>query len=173
MAGTPTNPEPGDFVFDGQEVAPFFRDVPPGGTVGLVSEHEGFDDVVREVVSEQTKSGTDAGIVDAEVTRLQELNDLIVRLDRFIAPVAWFLNKLQNTRAVLDDERQRIVYNVAQAVDRRLKQKPELAARYEKTRAYRSALALKGLLTRRRNTSKKDAPKEAKKDAPKEIKKDT
>jgi hypothetical protein len=33
-------------------------------------------------------------------------------------------------------------------------------------------LALKGLLTRRRNTSKKDAPKEAKKDAPKEIKKD-
>jgi hypothetical protein len=172
MAGTPTNPEPGDFVFDGRELAPHFRDVPPGGAVGLLTEHEGFDDVTREIVSEQPKSGAAAGVVDADVARLQQINALIAQIDQFIAPILWFLAKLQGTRAVLDDERNRIIYNVAQAVDRRLKQRPELAARYEKARAYRSALALKGLLTRRRNATQKPsekAPEKAPQKAPQQA----
>lgn len=173
MPGAPTNPEPGDTKFDGTEFAPHLRDVAPGDTRGLIAEHEGLDDVTRELISEQPKSGTAAGIVDADVARLQEINALIARIDQFISPVMWFLNKLQSTRLVLDDERNRIIYSIAESVDRRLKQRPELAARYEKTRAYRSALALKGLLTRRRNAAPQKPPqKDPQKPPQKDLQKD-
>lgn len=169
MAGEPKNPEPGDLAIDGGEFASKLRDVAPGDTRGLVAEHEGLDDVTREIVSEQLKSGSDAGIVDADVVRLQQINALIVRIDQFLGPVLWFLNKLRSTRLLLDDERNRLIYSIAETIDRRLKQRPELAARYEKTRAYRSALAVKGLLTRRRNATEKPAPKPPKKEPLKEA----
>jgi hypothetical protein len=173
MPGAPTNPEPGDVQFDGSEFAPHLRDVAPGDTRGLIAAHEGIDEAMRECISEQPKSGAAAGIVDADVARLQEINAIIARIDQFIAPVMWFLNKLQSTRLVLDDERNRLIYSIAESVDRRLKQRPELAARYEKTRAYRSAVALKGLLTRRRNAApQKTPPKDPPKGPQKEPQKD-
>src|SRR6185436_13721214 len=66
---------------------------------------------------------------------------------------------LEESRAKYDDQRQRIVYATAEAVDRRAKHAADggtLLARYQKTREYRSAIALKGYKTRRRN-----APPEA------------
>jgi hypothetical protein len=55
---------------------------------------------------------------------------------------------LTETRYVLDDKRQRIILDAAQAVDRRAKKSDDLFARYQKTREYRSAIAKKGLKTR-------------------------
>jgi hypothetical protein len=52
---------------------------------------------------------------------------------------------------VLDDKRQRIVLDAAQAVDRRAKKNDDLYARYEKTREYRSVIAKKGLKTKAKN----------------------
>ena len=62
-----------------------------------------------------------------------------------------FLEVMQETRAVLEDKRQRIIYNVASSVDRREKETPGLQAKYEKTRAYRSAIAKKAVKTRLKN----------------------
>jgi hypothetical protein len=59
---------------------------------------------------------------------------------------------LGETRALLEDKRQRKIFNVAVSVERREKEDPELLAKYEKTRAYRSAIAYKAAKTRKKNT---------------------
>ncbi len=57
---------------------------------------------------------------------------------------------LEETRAKEDDQRQRQVGAFAEAVDRRVKANGDttLLAKYEKTRSYRSAVAMKGVKTR-------------------------
>ena len=47
--------------------------------------------------------------------------------------------------------------DAAQSVDRREKNMPELAAKYEKTREYRSSVAKKGLKTKQKNAEQKAA----------------
>ena len=54
---------------------------------------------------------------------------------------------------MLDDKRQRIVLDAAQAVDRRAKKNDVLLARYQMTREYRSAVAKKALKTREKNAA--------------------
>ena len=56
-----------------------------------------------------------------------------------------------------DDKRQRIVMDAAQSVDRRSGKQPELNAKYQKTREYRSAIAKKGLKTKKENAEQQAA----------------
>jgi hypothetical protein len=65
---------------------------------------------------------------------------------------------LTETRYLLDDKRQHIVLDAAQAVDRRAKSNPDLVAKYEKTRAYRSAVAKKAVKTKEKNAAGEQAP---------------
>ena len=62
---------------------------------------------------------------------------------------------LEETRAMLEDQRQRAAHGFARSVEDRATTRDDgelLLARYQKTRVYRSAIALKGIRTRRRNT---------------------
>ncbi len=63
-----------------------------------------------------------------------------------------------------DDQRQRIVHALAVGVERRAKTRSDggtLLAKYQKTREYRSATALNGVKTRRRNQQAEAAEAEA------------
>jgi hypothetical protein len=52
---------------------------------------------------------------------------------------------------VLDDQRQKLIFNIAQSVDRRGKATPSLLGTYALTREYRSAAAKKAVKTRQKN----------------------
>jgi hypothetical protein len=79
----------------------------------------------------------------------------IAKIDALLPAARKLVELLEETRAVLDDRRQRQMSAIATAAEGRAKvlRKPELLAKYEKTRAYRSAGAMKGVRTRRRNES--------------------
>lgn len=144
----PTNPVLGDFHIDGSEFAAYAEDVPDEVRRRFVCTHEGFEAACNEVVACQAECGKAAGISDSEATDLLECNERISRIDALLPVYEKAVEKLVETRAKLDDQRERILLNAAAAVDRRGIHNPMLLAKYEKTRAYRSAPAQKALKTK-------------------------
>ncbi len=154
----PKNPVVGQFVFDGAEFTDYAIDLPPGACKGLLTTREGFDEVCQEIAAHQATWGAKAGIAEQEVADLTTTSERIARIDAFLPAVAKFLEVLTETRYLLDDKRQRIVMDAAQSVDRRSSKQPELNAKYQKTREYRSAIAKKGLKTKEKNAQQQGAP---------------
>jgi hypothetical protein len=147
----PKNPNVGDCVFDGSEFAPYLVDVPPGGLQGMRTAQDGCDEVCKEILANHAEWGTKAGITAEDAADLEDINAKLARLDQFVQPVRKFLELIVETRYVLDDRKQKLIYTIAQAVERRGKEKPELLAKYQHTRAYRSAIAKKAVKTRHKN----------------------
>ena len=151
MAGDSKNPVVGSFVFDGAEFAEYAVDLPPGGCQGMLPTREGFLDVSQEILTQHAEWGAKAGIADQDKADLATANERIARIDVFLPALLKAVEVLTETRYLLDDQRQRIALDAAQAVDRRIGRQPELLARYEKTRQYRSAIAKKALKTKVKN----------------------
>lgn len=150
MAGTPTNPEMGDRVFDGSEFV-YLQDILPRELLGLRTAQEGFNAVLAEILTNQAEWGGKAGLTPDDYADLVTTSERIARLTTFLGPIAKFAEMIEETRYLLEDKRQRIVLNLASSVDRRGRDVPELLARYEKTREYRSAAAKKAVKTRQKN----------------------
>jgi hypothetical protein len=157
MASDPENPKVGDLVFNG-EFRGYIADLKPKDLQGLRTAQQGFEHVIEEILSNQAEWGEAAGVTARDFSQLEELNVRIARIDVFVRPAQKFVEMLIETRYQLEDRRQRLAFNVAQSVDRRGVREPHLLAKYEKTRAYRSAIAKKALKTRRRNQAKAKAP---------------
>ena len=153
----PKNPTMGQLTFDGSEFAAYAVDMPPGACKGMLVTRPGFFDVCKEITDNQSECGGKAGIADPEVDELAQTNERIARIDAFLPALAKAAEILTETRYVLDDKRQRMVMDAAQAVDRRAKNAPELLAKYEKTREYRSVIAKKALKTKQQNAEQQDA----------------
>ena len=153
----PKNPVIGQFVFDGAEFADYAVDLPPGACQGMLSTREGFEEVCKEIIANHPVWGAKAGISDAEITDLTSANERIARIDAFLPALAKAAEMLTETRYMLDDRRQRIAMDAAQSVDRRSGKAPDLNAKYEKTREYRSVIAKKAVKTREKNAEQKDA----------------
>jgi hypothetical protein len=151
------NPVMGQFVFDGTEFLVYAVDLPPGACKGMLVTREGFEEVCKEMIANQTEWGGKAGIPDQEISELALTDERIARIDVFLPPLAKVVEVLTETRYMLDDKRQRIILDAAQAVDRRSGKLPELKAKYEKTRVYRSVIAKKGLKTREQNAIEQSA----------------
>ena len=167
----PVNPTLGAFHIDGTEFEVYAEDLPPGGLLGFKSTHEGFIEAAQELVTAHPAHGRAAGISDGDITDLAEINERIARIDVFLPAYAKAAEVLTETRAKLDDKRERILLNAAKSVDRRAGQTPTLLAKYEKTREYRSAIAKKALKTKALNAKQSDAngagdPKNTPSDAP-------
>lgn len=148
MPVDPLNPVIGQFVFDGSEFAAYAVDLPPGECQGLLKTREGFLLVCQELFTNQAAFGALAGIADQEIAELAAANQRADRLDVFIPALRKALEILVETRCQIDDDRQRIALNAAKAIDRRARKNPELLARYQKTREYRSEIAKKALKTK-------------------------
>jgi len=158
MAGDPKNPQFGDFVFDGSEFAAYAIDLPPGECRGMLTARDGFSDVYNEILTNQASLGAKAGIPEPDVADLTTCTERIARIDAFLPALLKAVEVLTETRYFLDDKRQHIVFDAAQAIDRRAKSNPDLIAKYEKTRAYRSAAAKKALKTKEKNAEEEQAP---------------
>jgi hypothetical protein len=153
----PLNPIVGQFVFDGTEFLTYAVDLPPGACQGMLPTREGFEEACKELVAAQAAWGLKAGIPDQEITDLTTANERVARIDVFLPALMKAVEMLTETRYMLDDKRQRIVMDAAQAVDRRSGKVPDLNAKYEKTREYRSAIAKKGLKTKEKKAEQQQA----------------
>ncbi|HSN96744.1 MAG TPA: hypothetical protein VLS89_00555 [Candidatus Nanopelagicales bacterium] len=157
MAGDAKNPEVGERIFDGSEFD-YLKDAAPEEMVGLRTAQPGFPDVLKELSANEKDWGAKAGMTQEDNDNLVVLNQRIARLDVFIAPVRKFHEMLAETRALLEDKRQHIILNLGAGVERRGKETPELLARYQRTRAYRSAIAKKAAKTRKKNQQQAQRP---------------
>jgi hypothetical protein len=142
-----------DLMVDARHLAPRVRDLPPGARLGMRSEQPGFLAVLKEIIDNQSLYGEQAGIT---AKNFQDLQDALVRVDEVDAVLPStrkMLELLEETRAYDVDLIQRMVSSIASSVDGRAKayKDDELVARYEKTRAYRSAAGVKAARTRLRN----------------------
>jgi hypothetical protein len=145
----PLNPILGQFVFDGTEFVSYAVDLPPGGCQGLQLTRQGFLAACEELIANQAEWGAKAGINDLEIEDLSTINQRVARIDVFLPPMKKAVEMLIETRCMLDDKRQRIILDAAKSVDRRSRKQPGLAAKYEKTRVYRSVIAKKALKTKK------------------------
>lgn len=145
----------GNLIVDARGLAEFIVDLEQGKMQGLRTEQKGYAEVVTELVSNQRAFGEQAGITQTDIERLLELDRRVAQIDQYLPAVRKMFELLTETRAVSDDERQRLVSAFGQSVEARAKasRHPTLLAKYQRTREYRSAIANKGAKTRRKNAA--------------------
>jgi predicted Zn-dependent protease len=143
----------GTLTIDCSSLEPFLIDLPIGGRVGLKTEQPGLDLAVAEIMANQANHGDKAGVTALDVQLLRDTSKKIDSIDEQLPAVRKLLEVLEETRAVLDDQRNRQVSAIASAVENRAKihRDDGLLAKYENTRTYRSASGHKAARTRRRN----------------------
>ncbi|MDI1476794.1 hypothetical protein [Polyangium sp. y55x31] len=146
-------------VHDCTAFAPFLVDLPPRARMGMCSEREGFPEVAAEILTNQPALGDKAGITKADVDSFQESNHRIAMIDARLPALKKLVEMMEETRALEDDKRQRLVHAFADSIERRSKATGDkaLLAKYEKTRTYRSAAAMKGVKTRTKNAKAAEA----------------
>jgi hypothetical protein len=146
----------GDLQIDLSDMASFLVDVET--TRGLQSEKEGLAEAQAELYGNQAEFGAAAKISDEEILAIREIDAKIKRIDEVFPAIDKIRERLIESRAVLDDKREKAIHAVADIVDLVGKTRPEVLAQYQRVRRYRSATALKGVKTREKKESeeKKD-----------------
>jgi hypothetical protein len=161
--GKPVVPRSGELLIDARELESFLVDLPEGETQGMRREQEGMADVVQEITANQEKWGSKGGVTADEVAGIVTTTAQIAQIRAYRPAVAKLLEMMDETEALLDDKRHTLIRTVAESVDAKAKMVgPELLAKYETTRAYRSAAANKAVKTRKKRAdaaqSKGEAP---------------
>ncbi|MRG94696.1 hypothetical protein [Polyangium spumosum] len=139
-------------VHDCTALAPFLVDLASGERRGFCTEQDGFSEVVSEILTNQAALGDIAGITKSDFESFQQSNSRVAMIDAHLPALKKLVEVMEETRALEDDKRQRQVNAFAVAIERRARttRNESLLAKYEKTRKYRSALAMKGLKTRKK-----------------------
>jgi hypothetical protein len=159
VIGTPAIPVSGDLIIDASSMASYLIDLEDGATQGMRREQPGMVDVIQEVSANQKLWGAKAGVTVDEATELVTSTAQITQIRAYRPAVAKLLEMLDETEAKLDDRRDTLIRIIAESVDAKAKSVgPDLFAKYEKTRTYRSAVGNKAAKTRKKNAKAK-APK--------------
>ena len=158
MANDPQNPEPGDFQVDASPVSAFAVYLKEGELQGKRREQRGSEEVFKEIFGNHPKVGARAGVTDEDIRSLHECNARISMVRTYLGPARKLVRILEETEGEEDDKRHRIINAIATAVDRHseLRGNEDLGKRYDKTREYRSAIAVKAVKTRLRNKASAD-----------------
>jgi hypothetical protein len=152
VASAPVIPRSGDLHIDARPLESFLRDLAEGATQGMRREQEGIADVIQEITANQEKWGPKAGVTPEEVAGIVTMTAQIAQIRAYRPAVAKLLEMLDETEAELDDKRDTLIHTVAGSVDvKALTVGEELIAKYEHTRAYRSAAGHKAAKTRKKN----------------------
>jgi len=153
MSDEPKRPERGALMVDATPVAPYAVDLSVGDKKGYRREKSGFSDAADEARSNQKNFGARAGIVQTDLERLDLLTARIAETRSYLGPARKMVEILEETEAAHDEERHALISTMATTIETRAKLpgNEDLLARYEALRKYRSATALKGAKTRRRN----------------------
>lgn len=152
--------EANTLLIDARALAAFLVDLPPGATQGMSREQEGFAAVVHELRKNQKEWGAKAGISEEDVKRVETLTDWIAQIRAHLPAAKKLVEMLEESEAQHDDERHMLIREMANSVDDRSKRVGEgLLAKYEQTRAYRSAHAKQAAKTRAKNKAAKESEK--------------
>jgi hypothetical protein len=145
--------ELGVLAIDCTALESFVEDLPPGALMGMRARQAGYTDVINEIASNQSTLGGKAGVTDEDLQALLLADERIALIDAQLPAARKLVEMLEETRSKLDDQCQRQISAIALSVQSRAKayNDDELLARYEKTRTYRSATAVKAAKTRRKN----------------------
>lgn len=145
----------GSLMIDCTEFADYLEDLSPHEKIGKHAAQEGYADAVTEIFSNQTAVGARAGITSDDIEELKRANERIARLEIVMPAVRKLLELLEETHMSINDRRHRRVLEIASIIDMRARSRrdPSLHAKYELTRAYRSAIGLKAARTRRKNAA--------------------
>lgn len=147
-----TKPRVGDLKIDLSALT-YLKDLPSGGLRGLQPEKDGINEALTEVFANQETYGATAKITEEELKELQDLTTKIDQLDDAHPAVEKLLEMIEETRAILVDRREKRLHSMAKMIDILASDHPELAARYERLRRYRSAKARKAAQTRARKAA--------------------
>lgn len=149
----------GSLLVDIRALSGIIVDLPHGALQGMRTEQKGYEDVVTEILSNQRALGEETGVKQRDIDRLLELNRQIAQIDQYMPAVRKLYELMIESRANVDDERQRLVRAVAEMVEARAKgsRDPSLLAKFEKTRGYRSAAGIKAVKTRKKNAAAAEA----------------
>ena len=140
-------------VVDCTPLASFIVDLARGARRGMQVEQEGFSEVIAEILTNQQKYGDKAGITATDFQAFKDANDHVAAIDIHLPALRKLVELLEETRANEDDKRQRQASGFAVSLERRFAttKDAEMLAKYERTRTYRSAIAVKGAKTRAKN----------------------
>lgn len=143
----------GSLVVDARVLKDVVVDLPRGAMQGMRTEQPGYEDVVLEIVSNLRALGVESGVAEELVDRLLNFDQQVALIDQILPAALKLVEILGETRAHVDDQRQRLVRAIAEIVEAHAKamQNPSLLAKYEKTRSYRSASGIKAAKTRNKN----------------------
>jgi hypothetical protein len=139
---------------DASPVAAFARYPRKGKSPPKRQERPGLPEVLKEIYDNQETLGARAGVTSEDILVLQTADLQIATTREHLGTARQLVGVLEYTEADVDAGRHRRISAIATAVDRRLQEpgNEDLALRYAKTRAYRSAIAVKAVRTRRRRT---------------------
>lgn len=149
-----------DLFVDARPCADYLYDLEPGDRQGLRVELDGFVVAADEVIDNQQHYGERAGISDKDFALFTTAVERRDEIRKRLRVARKLVEVLEESEAVHDDSAQRQIFGFAQIVEARAKAygDSELLARYEKTRAYRSAVGVKAAKTRRRNEAELEQP---------------
>jgi hypothetical protein len=145
-------PKVGDLKIDLSALT-YLKDIPPGGLRGLQSEKDGLSEALAEIEGNQKEFGALAKITQEEINEVLSFGAKLGQLDDARPVVAKLLEMIDETRAVLVDRRERRLHSMAKMVDVQTNDHPELPAKYETLRRYRSATGVKAAQTRAKNAA--------------------
>jgi hypothetical protein len=150
------------FTIDLKPLKPFLVDLPAGAMRGMRQEQEGWVDVHAEIAGNQPKYGDAAGITATDFARFTALHTQYDQIAAELPVVEKADEILVESLAYVDDARHKLITQFADAVEAHAKGEsgdPTLLTAYEKTIAYRSVIAEKGVKTRKKNEDdKKNGP---------------
>ena len=160
MASDPKNPKAGELSIDASAVAPFAVEI--DDAIGLRTAHPGTDEALTEISVNQADWGVKAGVAQADVDELAASTQRIATCDLFLLAVLRLAKILRNTRAMEVHNREVRIGVIADTVEGRgkLPGNEEVAAKYSKTRSYRSTVGAKSAKTRKRNQKAEQAEAE-------------
>jgi hypothetical protein len=146
--------------FDIRHMAEYLADIEVGARQGLRVTQTGFREAVTEIFTNQKNYGDRAGISERDFQAMQVLLERHEEIKKYLYQARKLAEVLEESSAVTDDQLQRMVFGFAQIIEARAKAfgDPDILARYEQVRAYRSAVGLKAAKTRRRNEAELEDP---------------
>ena len=149
--------EAGEWSVDASPAAPFAVYRQRGQPPAKRREQRGLADVFEEIFGNQLTLGARAGVTAEDIAALHQDNAQIATARSYLAPARKLVKALEYIEADVDERRHKRISAIASALDRRaeVRGNEDLVLRYEKTRAYRSAIGLKAARTRRRNEESK------------------
>jgi hypothetical protein len=145
-----TTPYNGALKVDATAVAPLLVDLPKGARKGLRRSGPGIDEVAIELAAFMPVAGAAAGIPQALYDTFAKQHADVTQLEQIAMPLLKLAEVLTETLALAQDAREQALSKIADDIRSTAKRDRNdgIKAPFQKTLAYKSQAAEKGVKTR-------------------------